>query len=205
MALGGIAAGVILGMFLSAARIVQGAHFLSDTIWSLGIITMTFTICDAHLAPAAGEVRRAAGAVVNRSRRIWITTAAVIGALLLAGGFLTRRPYYNTMIYPLMPASAVEVVRIRINADPERVTVRYDGLPEGRLRVDAHGFGWLKFDYRMGFDARIVGRVLDVSLDIRARSYFAELDHALTLTLPRTEDHSVKVMVNDKWVAGNRP
>lgn len=51
----------------------------------------------------------------------------------------------------------MQVVRIRINADPERVTVRPADPPAGRLQVDAHGFGWLKFDYRMGFDARIVG------------------------------------------------
>lgn len=157
---------------------------------------MTLTLFEAYLAPFAGEVRRTADGSMRRSRRIWITLSAVIGALLMAGGFLTRRPFYDTMIYPLTPTPAVKVVRIRINADPERVAVRYDDLPQGRLQVDAHGFGWLKFDYRMGFDSRIVGGTLEVSLDVEARSYFAELDHALTLTLPRTADHPVKVVVN---------
>jgi lipid A 4'-phosphatase len=202
LAVGGAAAGMVLGVFLSAARIVQGAHFLSDTIWSLGIITITFTVFDAYL-PLAGEASRTVGGPMNRSRRIWITTAAVIGALLMTGGFLTRRPYYNTMVYPLGSTSAVEVVRIRINADPERVSIRYADLAAGRLQVDAHGFGWLKFDYRMAFDARTVGRILDVSLEVEAQSYFAELDHAITLTLPRDADHPVKVMVNSRFVDSN--
>jgi lipid A 4'-phosphatase len=204
LAVGGVAICIVLGVLLSAARIVQGAHFLSDTIWSLGIITITVTIFDAYLAPFAGAVQRNAGGPMSRSRRVWVTTAAVIGALLMAGGFLTRRPYYNTMVYPLAPISAVEVVRIRINTAPERVAVRYDDQPAGRLRIDAHGFGWLKFDYRMGFDARIVGRTLDVLLDVKARSYFAELDHALTLTLPRNAEHPMKVMVNGRWVDSGR-
>jgi lipid A 4'-phosphatase len=204
LAVGGIAVGIVWGVLLSVARIVQGAHFLSDTIWSLGIITMTLTFFDARLAPQVGEVRRTAGGPMNRSRRIWITTAAVIGVLLISGGFLTRRPYYNTMVYPLPAASAVEAIYIRINTDPERVTVRYNDQPAGRLQVDAHGFGWLKFDYHMGFDARVVGSALEVSLDVTARSYFAELVHALTLTLPRKMDHPVKVMVNDRWVDSNR-
>jgi lipid A 4'-phosphatase len=204
LAVGGVVSGIILGGLLSAARIVQGAHFLSDTIWSLGIITMTFTLFEAHLAPCAGEVRRTTDGSMRHSRRILITIAAVIGALLMAGGFLTRRPFYDTMIYPLTPTPAVEVVRIRINADPERVAVRYDDLPQGRLQVDAHGFGWLKFDYRMGFDSRIVGDALEVSLDVEARSYFAELDHALTLTLPRNADHPVKVVVNGRRADSNR-
>ena len=165
-----------------------------------GIVTMTLTVFDAYLAPWDGQDHRTVDGAVNRSRRIWITTAAVIGALLMAGGFLTRRPYYNTMVYTLAPISAVDEVRIRINADPERVTVCYNDQPEGRLQVDAHGFGWLKFDYRMGFNTQVVGRILEVSLDVKARSYFAELDHTLTITLPRNAGHPVKVMVNGRRV-----
>jgi lipid A 4'-phosphatase len=205
LAVGGVAVGIVLGVLLSAARIVQGAHFLSDAIWALGIVTMTLTVFDAYLAPSDGQAHRTVDGPVNRSRRIWITTAAVIGALLMASGFLTRRPYYDTMVYTLPPISAVDVVRIRINADPERVAVRYDDLPQGRLQVDAHGFGWLKFDYRMGFDTQVVGRTLEVSLDVKARSYFAELDHALTLTLPRNAGHPVTVMVNECLAHPNRP
>lgn len=206
LAVGGAAIGFVWGVLLSAARIVQGAHFLSDTIWSLGIIAMTITIFYAYLAPFT-VVQTGPGAIrgqMTRSRRIWITTATVIGALLVAGGFLTRRPFYNTMVYPLAQSSDVDVVRIRINADPERVSVRYGDQAAGWLRVDAHGFGWLKFNYRMGFDARVVGHTLDISLDVMARSYFAELDHALTLALPRNTDYSVKVMVNGRLVDANR-
>ena len=205
LAAGGVVVGIVLGVLLSAARIVQGAHFLSDTIWALGIVTMTLAVLDAYLAPPDGQDLRVVDGPVNRSRRIWITSAAVIGALLMAGGFLTRRPYYNTMVYTLPPISTVDTVRIRINADLERVSVRYDDLPEGRLQVDAHGFGWLRFDYRMGFNTQVVGHTLEISLDAKARSYFAELDHALTLTLPRNAGHPAEVMVNGRRVDSSRP
>jgi hypothetical protein len=51
--------------------------------------------------------------------------------------------------------------------------------PTGRLQVDAHGFGWLKFDYHMGFDSPVVGRSIGVSLNVQAHSCFAEPDRAL--------------------------
>jgi lipid A 4'-phosphatase len=204
LAVSGITVGIILGALLSAARIVQGAHFLSDTIWSLGIISMTVTVFYAYLAPSSGESRSVSGGTLSRSRRMWITAATVIGALIMAGGFLTRRPFYDTMVYPLAAVPDLQIIRIRINTEPERMTVRYGDQPAGRLQVDAHGFGWLKFDYHMGFDSRVVGRSIDVSLNVQARSYFAELDHALTLTLPRQKDHSVKVMVNNRWAAADR-
>jgi lipid A 4'-phosphatase len=200
LAVGGVAVGIVMGALLSAARIVQGAHFFSDTIWSLGIIAMTVAVFDAYLTPFPDEAPRAAGRSLSSSRKIWITAAAVLGALVMAGCFLTRRPYYSTMVYPLAAVPDLRVVRIRINAEPERITVRYGDQSAGRLQVDAHGFGWLKFDYHMGIDSRVVGSSVDVSLNVQARSYFAELDHALTLTLPRKMGHPVEVMVNGRRV-----
>jgi len=205
LAAGGVAAGIGLGALLSVARIVQGAHFLSDTIWSFGIVALTVSILAVYLLPFNGQVRRASERPVNRRRRIWVSAAAVIGALIMAGGFLTRRPYYHTMIYELPMEPSPEAVHIRINADPERVAVRYGDQSVGRLQVDAHGLGWLKFDYQMGFDTRRQGRSLYVVLDVKARSYFAELNHALTLTLPRNRAHGVAVMVNERLLDGIRP
>ncbi len=205
LAVAGVATGMVLGMLLSVARIAQGAHFLSDTIWSFGIVALTVSILAVYLSPFSGQVRQVSERPVNRRRRIWVTTAAVIGVLITAVGFLTRRPYYNTMVYGLPMEPVPEAVHIRINADPERVAVRYGDQSGGRLQVDAHGFGWLKFDYHMGFDIHRQGRSLYAVLDVKARSYFAELDHALTLTLPRSTENKVTVLVNGQSPGGIRP
>lgn len=204
-AVSGLAAGVVLGVLLSAARIAQGAHFLSDTIWSMGIVAMTVSILYAYFSPRSQEDRKDAGRPIVRSRRILITSAAIVGTLIMAGGFSTRRPFYETMVYPFEVVPDLEAVRIRINADPERVTVHYADQQMGRLQVDAHGFGWLKFDYHMDFNARQQGRSLYITLDVMARSYFAELEHALTLTLPRNIGDRVTVIVNDRLLDGIHP
>lgn len=205
LAVGGVAAGMGLGALLSAARIVQGAHFLSDTIWSFGIVALTVTFLAVYLSPFNGQGRQTSDRPVNRRRRFWVAMAAAIGALIMAGGFLTRRPYYNTMVYGLPMERVPEAVDIRINADPERVAVHYGDQSAGRLQVDAHGFGWLKFDYHMGFDTHREGRSLYVVLDVKARSYFAELDHTITLTLPRNTENKVAVLVNGQSAGGLRP
>ncbi len=205
LAVSGVATGMALGVILSVGRMVQGAHFLSDTIWSLGIVAITITILYVYLAPFSGEDRQVSGPAVSRSRRFWISTAALAGALIIAAGFFTRRPYHNTKDYPLVLEPAVEVVDIRINANPEHVAVRYDDRQAGRLQVDVHGFGWMNFDYHLGFDTHTEGRTLYAIVDVKARSYFAELDHALTLTLPRNTDHRLAVRVNDRLLDGIRP
>jgi lipid A 4'-phosphatase len=200
LAMGGVGAGVVLGVLLSAARIVQGAHFLSDTIWSAGIVGITATLLYAYLAPFQGEDVRPDTGAARRPRLITTSLAIAAAVFLMAAAFMTRRPFYSTMVYPLRLEPSIEQVVIHINADPERVTVQYGHRPDGRLEVDAHGFGWLKFDYHMGCETRITGRLLNIHLDAKARSYFAELDHALTLTLPEGGAHQIAVKVNDRWI-----
>jgi lipid A 4'-phosphatase len=200
LAVGGVGAGVVLGVLLSAARIVQGAHFLSDTIWSAGIVCITTTLLYAYLAPFQSEGANPGAGKASRPRLITTTLAIVAAVFLMAAAFMTRRPFYSTMVYPLRIEPSIEQVAIHFNADPERVTVRYSRRPDGCLQVDAHGFGWLKFDYHMGCETRITGRLLNVYLDAKPRSYFAELDHALTLTLPEGGAHQIAVKVNDRWI-----
>ena len=200
LALGGAVAGVVLGVLLSAARIVQGAHFLSDTIWSAGIVCLTVTLLYAYLAPFQSSNAMPHTGTGRRPGKI--TTMLAIGAavFLMAAAFMTRRPFYSTTIYPLLMGPSIEQVAIHINADPERVTVKHSGRQEGCLQVDAHGFGWLKFNYHMGCETRIAGRVLNIYLDARPRSYFAELNHSLTLTLPKRDGHQIVVKVNDSRI-----
>ncbi len=205
LAVAGVAAGVVLGVLLSAARVVQGAHFVSDTIWSLGIVAMTVTILYTHLSPLSLNDQSAGERPATGLRKVWTATVAVIAVLIMALGFLTRRPYYNTMVFPLVPASVPKAVHIRINAEPERIAVQYGNHPIGRLQVDAHGFGWLQFDYHMDFDTRLNGQSLEVYLKVDARSYFAELDHALSLSLPKNSGNKIEVRVNDRLIEGPRP
>ena len=36
-----MAGGLLFGVLMSVARITQGAHFLSDTLWSWGMVQLT--------------------------------------------------------------------------------------------------------------------------------------------------------------------
>lgn len=205
LAFSGVATGILLGGLLSACRVVQGAHFVSDTIWSLGIVGMTATALGAYLPDRKSKAPDKSAEPMPSARKVLITIAAIIVMVAVAGGFLTRRPFYRTMVYPLDFSSPIEVVQININGAPESVSVRYAPEKDGCMEVNAHGFGWVEFDYQMGHATRLEGKTLKITLRIEARSYFAELDHSLALTLPQKAKDRVKVMVNNKAVGKEPP
>lgn len=204
LAYGGVAVGIVLGVLLSAARVVQGAHFLNDTIWSLGIVWIVAAALEIYLPDVVTESSASRSRPMSHRRRTLITLASIIAVIAISGGFMTRRPYYNTMVYPLDLSSTIEAVHITINADPESLSVTYANQNKGQLKVDAHGFGWMKFDYRTGFGSKVEDQVLKIMIRIEANSYFAELDHALTLILPEHTKDKVKVILNHQVIENHR-
>ncbi|MGD9247108.1 MAG: phosphatase PAP2 family protein [Desulfobacteraceae bacterium] len=198
LAYGGVAIGIVMGGLLSAARVVQGAHFLSDTIWSLGIVGMVATALGIYLPRPDQKIKDRRATFDSPRRRAWVTLVSVVAIMLISIGFMTRRPFYKTMVYALDLSPPLETIHIKINGAPESMVVQYANRNNGRLKVDAHGFGWMEFDYQMGFGIRAQEQTLNITLHIVARSYFAELDHAITLVLPERIKDQVTVRLNNQ-------
>jgi hypothetical protein len=127
-----------------------------------------------------------------------LVAVAVLG--LVAAGFLTRRPYYQNKDYRFDLPNEIKQIEIEINADPERVNLHHAAVSSPRLRVEVHGYGWVKFNYHMRFEAIAGADTLRLELHSDARSYFAELDHALTLILPLHFKDRVTVLFRDAEV-----
>jgi membrane-associated PAP2 superfamily phosphatase len=205
LAYGGITVGIVLGTLLSAARVVQGAHFLSDTLWSLGFITMTATaLCMLPLRRRAKphEAHQRSG---SSGRRWWMPLFVAVMLCLAAAGFLTRRPYYKSRDYRFDLTNEIKQIEIAINADPERINLHYRAVLSPRLRVNVHGYGWVKFNFHMRFAAIARGDTLTLELHSDPRSYFAELDHALILILPLELKDHVTVFFRDARLTFGKP
>lgn len=204
LAYGGIGAGIVLGTLLSAARVVQGAHFLSDTLWSFGFITITATLLCMLPSRRWVEPRLAHQRGGLLGRRWWMLLMAIAILGLVATGFLTRRPFYKRKDYGFDLTKEIKQIEITINADPERVNLRHAAVSSPRLCVEVHGYGWVKFNFHMRFEAIARVDTLRLILHSDPRSYFAELDHALTLILPlHFKDRITVLFRNAKVVSRN--
>ncbi len=183
IAYAGGGAGIVLGGALSMTRIVQGAHFLTDTLWSLGLnLIVAAALYYLVLAIPAGEVRTKAPPF-SKGRRIGLITGLVVCLALAVGAFATRRPFYESYPRPLPISQGIDTLIVRLNADAERFNVRYRS-GSAQVRLDSHGFGWMYFNHPIVFKTAREGRVLVLDYRVNPVSYFAELYHAIDLQLP---------------------
>jgi lipid A 4'-phosphatase len=204
IAYGGASVGIVLGVTLSVARVVQGAHFVSDTLWSLGLVTVVATaLC---MLPPRGRSKALVPDLPPgrgiRKKSVWAPVIIILVVSLACVGFLTRRPFFTTQDYRFSLESEIKRIEILIDADPEQVNLYYATQPDANLQVNAHGFGWPNFDYQMHFDKRVENNTLQLILHPEARSYFSELDHTLILVLPVTAKDRVQLFFRGSIIEG---
>jgi membrane-associated PAP2 superfamily phosphatase len=190
IAYAGLATGLVLGGLLSAARMVKGAHFPTDMIWSLGFVTMTATALYYCIQKIPARQSAVPGPAMKTGKKIGIIIIVSLVAVLMTLAFMTRRPFYKTLEFQAPLGPEINRIVIRMDADPEQLAILPENTDKATLLVHARGFGWAWVDYEIRPDIEARSDTLIFTLDIEARSYFAELDHSLEVTLPAArKDH----------------
>ncbi len=190
LAWSGAAAGILLGVLLSAARIVQGGHYLSDTLWSMGIICLV-AVCLHFFVfrlPAAGDET---AAPISRKTRALMIGGVLLALLVMVGAFLTRRPYYNVRQFPFaLPETAAQLAVIT-NVPLEQQRVVYKDIPRPRLVLHSHGFGRPSSVRHVRFAIGEQDAGLVIRADMSRSGFFSELDHQVEVWLPERFAHRI--------------
>jgi lipid A 4'-phosphatase len=195
VAYGGAAAGALLGGLLSAARIINGAHFLTDAIWSLGIVTISAVLLHYCVLKIPAKQNHTKEVQLSRGRKILLIAGVCLASLVIAGTFMTRRPFFKTKQYPLALAPDTLRIEIAINLEPEKLQIRYDDRSKPALLIHAHGFGWADAVYRIKHRQIKAGSLLQWQFQVLVLSYFAELDHSVEVVLPENRRHKIEIEV----------
>jgi membrane-associated PAP2 superfamily phosphatase len=196
IAVGGGVTGLILGGLLGAARVVQGAHFPSDVIWSLGIVLITiFSLY--YLAFQIPEKRFQKTVALSRQKRHVITGVLIASGMLMSIAFLMHRPFFKEHVIPLTVAPNIKQIVLKSNADIEKINVQYKNNQESRIVLSARGFGWTDAKHRLVKTFHNMNRQLIVELSVRKKGFFAELSHEITIYLPHEQEDKLTVVLEE--------
>ena len=190
----GLIFGLIYGGLVSITRIIQGAHYPLDTLWSLAVIVLTaMTLYYIVLKIPFGN--QAFAPSFSSFQRKSLGAAIILAMILMALAFLTRRPYYSSYHHELNIPSTVSRIAVTLNDDPESVKTEYIKAGKAEMILYAQGFGFPNAKHYVDFSGRIQGTVLYINAVVRPKGYYSELNHRLEIFLPENLKGRIEITV----------
>ena len=180
----GLVVGLVVGSMLSLARIVQGAHFLSDNVWSLGIILLTSTWLYYFVLCIPTYKQRSHTPLPLKKKLIigGCLTVAIAGAAFFN---YFKQPYYNSYQRKFHVNPRVTGLTVLINENPERQSILYKNIDQGHLIIHSHGVGRSTAKRTIQFQKQIKSSMMIIKTHLTREGFFSELDHDLELWLPK--------------------
>jgi len=198
LALAGGCFGLLYGSLVGMARMVQGAHFATDVIWSLGLIWMTAAGLHYFLLPALARWMEPLRQMAAGQRRA-LVVFLLVAVILITGLFLTRRPYFKTFTFDLPLAGGIQSLELSTDLPLSSQAIVYGGgRPDGRLRVHTSGFGWVTARCRVTLTPRRRENRLELRLEGRPDGYFSELSYELEWILPEASEGRIRLHVAER-------
>lgn len=182
LAIGMLVGGMLYGGLMSAARIVQGGHFLTDALWAWGSLWLVMVILyDWILQPPVSE-HRLRPLTEQTKKRVGWGLAAFMGVMLVL--YLTRRPFYAD--YRRDAPLPEGITQIEVNSPIEAGRWKVEAGPEGTLELflEARGFALPDAQHRLTWQVSRQGETLTLELATTQEGYFAELGEEVILKVP---------------------
>ena len=195
LAWSGWLAGLSLGGLLGMARIVAGAHFPTDVLWSLGIVTMVIVVLyywvlripHRHDAPVQY-------AALSHRGKLTLKLSAIGLIILLA--LLSLQPYYDSDILPFKIPKGTRIVTVHTNINFEKTNIRYRAGANPRIVIDTKGFSFPKAGHTIHTWQQQSGDTLHLYYEVQRKGYFAKLKYRCEVILPLEFKNNLEVNLN---------
>lgn len=176
--------GLLYGSLISAARVVQGAHFVTDCIWSLAVLWLVATVLYYFILKIPDPGRTPMLPLRAGQRKILVIIATLL-AVGIALAFLTRRPFFETGYFYPQLSSHIREMRVGLDGGAVKRTVRYSDSAPLQILIHARGFAWVgASDAKAVKSASVSGDTYQVVYQNETQGYFSELTHEIEVVIP---------------------
>lgn len=184
--------GFLYGILMSIGRVVQGAHFSLDALWSLGVITLVSIIIYFFVLRIPAH-KNDYIIKITLKRKIVLGAGITVLTLAIITAFMTRRPFYKTYRHSFKLPTDVERISIHSNFDLTQSLIEFQDIKKNLVYLNAQGFGWPTSSHRIKRSEHQEKGVLYVDYQMNSEGYFAELNHSIQLILPHFLENKVEI------------
>jgi membrane-associated PAP2 superfamily phosphatase len=182
-ALTSLALGMTYGLLMSYARIVQGGHFLSDALWSLGVVW--FTVISLYYF-VFQPPRRENNPIANYTKRQkWKVVASTTILLAVLSIFIwTRRPFYKDHIGSFEILSNVKQLNIHLPDKWKVETPIFEVRQNGIFLLEIRGFAPPHTTHYLNFSSKTNESTAKLLFEETVDGYQRGFQQILKLRLP---------------------
>lgn len=173
---------LVWGSLIGLARIVQGGHFLSDVIWSAGLVYLTAFLLYRFMGMESKPAFSQPGTNKGRSRLVAIISSILIFVAIILVSLAT--PYSRDKFYE--PKEKIDLIQNRLEAEFQMLNsdIILKTGEDLKLKFQAEGFGFPKSKIINKMRSARSDSIYNLTYKQRLKGFFSELQQANTIYLP---------------------
>jgi len=190
-ALSSLSVGLAYGILMSIARIAQGGHFLSDALWSLGIVWLTLMALYYFVFQPPRTENNPVSAF-SKQQKWKITGGTAIVLAILALFVWTRRPFYKDHNGSFNISTDIKQLNLRLPEKWKFGQPVFEQRDNGKFQLIIQGFAPPHTTHYLSFTTVTEESALTLQFNENIVGYHRDFEKILVLRLP---EH-IKVNIN---------
>ena len=176
--------GLIYGILMSLARIVQGGHFITDAMWSLGVVWLTLTTLYYFVyQPPRTEQKPVMRFTLKR--KLNVSIGVILFLSVLAIFTWMRRPFYKEHNAVFEIEKDVSQLEFFVPEKWEMEPVKYEESKNGQFLLLVKGFAPPYTTHYLSYSIEKVEDLIKVHFKESVEGYHREFSHTFELNLPK--------------------
>ena len=176
--------GLIYGILMSLARIVQGGHFITDAMWSLGVVWLTLTTLYYFVyQPPRTEQKPVMRFTLKR--KLNVSIGVILFLSVLAIFTWMRRPFYKEHNAVFEIDKDVSQLEFFVPEKWKMEHVKYEGSKNGEFLLLVKGFAPPYTTHYLSYSIEKVEDLIKVHFKESVDGYHRKFRHTFELKLPK--------------------
>ena len=176
--------GLIYGILMSLARIVQGGHFITDAMWSLGVVWLTLTTLYYFVyQPPRTEQKPVMRFTLKR--KLNVSIGVILFLSVLAIFTWMRRPFYKEHNAVFEIEKDVSQLEFFVPEKWEMEPVKYEASKNGEFLLLVKGFAPPYTTHYLSYSIEKVEDLIKVHFKESVEGYHRSFSHTFELNLPK--------------------